>query len=84
MLKKFDKLKSESYSSRGNEYELTVYKSQDSGEILINISKEDKEKETLWSMKDLEISTDVKDEEELIGKCLSIAKSAIRENESPD
>jgi len=84
MLAKFDKLKSESYLSHGKEYDLTVFKSQDNGEILINISKEDKGKSTLWSMKDLEISSGQQNEHELIDKCLSIAKSAIRENESSD
>jgi hypothetical protein len=82
MLAKVDKLKTESYSVHGSEYELTVYKSRNSGEILINVSKEEREKSTLWSLKDLEISAEMKNENELIESCLAMAKSAIRENES--
>ena len=84
MLSKVNKLKTEKYSSTGCEYDLTIYKSQNSGEILINISKDEKEKSTLWSLKDLEISSEKKNEDELIEKCLSMAKSAIQENESED
>ena len=81
MLSKFNELQTEKYSSSGNDYDLTIYKSQDSNEIRVNISTGEQGKNILWTLEDLEVSPEITDESTLITKCLSLAKSAIRENE---
>nr|MBF0222961.1 hypothetical protein [Desulfobulbaceae bacterium] len=82
MISKLNAVQSEKFSARGNNYELTIYKSQDSDEIKVNVSKNEDGQDILWTLQDLEIPAEIKGENELIEKCLLMAKAAIKKNES--
>lgn len=82
MIPKLNTIQSEKFSSQGNNYELTIYKSPESEEIKINISKNADGRDILWTLQDLEVPTEIKGEDELIEKCLLMAKAAIKKNES--
>ena len=84
MLSKFNELQTERFSSHGSDYELTIYKAQDSDEIRVNISTGEQGKNILWTLEDLEIPSEITEENELVAKCLSLAKSAILENTSEE
>ena len=82
MLAKFNELRSEIFESNGSNYKLTIYKAQDNAEIRVNISKNEEGQNILWTLDDLEVPSNIKREDQLIEKCLLMAKTAIQKNDS--